>query len=180
MINMYLYIINNLNVEIVTWHARLPKFDSFLTWESETNVLDNEIACLYSTHSNNASIEFMDIHKTKTSMDILTNHFSYESVGGSFPLTIHKYFITVDRCLILQTMWLFLFYTLTHGVQILQSCLIITTNSILVSLKQLWQTRLKKNQNFGWTPNTYSPICPKSMIDDFWLHESLTRDFGKK
>lgn len=74
-------------------------------------MLDNEIACLYSTHSN-ASIEFMDIHKIKISMDfffflsmdILTNHFSYESDGESFPLTIHKYFITVDRCLILQTM----------------------------------------------------------------------------
>lgn len=110
------------------------------------------------------------------------NHFSYESDGESFPLTIHKYFITVDRCLILQTMWLFVFYTLTHSVQIqkLFDKLINTTNSILVSLKQLWQTRLKKNQIFGWTPNTYSTICPESMIDDFWLHESLTREFGKK
>ena len=132
----------------------------------------------------------MDIHKIKISMDffiylsmdILTNHFSYESDGESFPLTIHKYFITVNRCLILQTLWLFVFYTLTHSVQIqkLFDKLINTTNSILVSLKQLWQTRLKKNQIFGWTPNTYSPICPESMIDDFWLHESLTREFGKK
>lgn len=96
------------------------------------------------------------------------NHFSYESDGESFPLTIHKYFITVDRCLILQTMWLFVFYTLTHSVQIqkLFDKLINTTNSILVSLKQLWQTRLKKNQIFGHQTLT-RPFVPSQWSTTF-------------
>lgn len=83
-------------------------------------------------------------------MNIITNHFSYESVGESIPLTnqkvlLHEYFIT-SRSLSYITNDLSVNYYLTHthGVQTLDNCLMNTANSVLVLLKHASRKK-KKN-----------------------------------